>query len=51
MEQTDKNQAASGPDAPRPAGPVRARRAIAAARTRGTIPSDGGGTGRSDSND
>ncbi|MFE6461116.1 hypothetical protein ACFVP0_27125 [Streptomyces cinereoruber] len=51
MEQIDKNPALSGPDTPRPAGPVRARRAIATARTRGTTPSDGGGTGRSDSND
>ncbi|MGW8765925.1 hypothetical protein ACWGN5_25850 [Streptomyces sp. NPDC055815] len=34
-----------------PGGLVRARRAIAAARSRGVIPSDGGGTGRSDSND
>ncbi|WP_405593841.1 hypothetical protein OG741_37655 [Streptomyces sp. NBC_01410] len=32
-------------------GLVRARRAIAAARTRGATPSDGGGTGRSDGND
>ncbi|MET9365824.1 hypothetical protein ABZX93_33615 [Streptomyces sp. NPDC006632] len=33
------------------AGLLRGRRAIAAARTRGATPSDGGGTGRSDGND
>ncbi|MEU1495762.1 hypothetical protein ABZ456_36660 [Streptomyces sp. NPDC005776] len=32
-------------------GLVRARRAIQAARARGTTPSDGGGTGRSAGND
>lgn len=32
-------------------GLVRARRQIAAARTRGATPSDGGSTGRSDGND
>ncbi|MFI1436718.1 hypothetical protein [Streptomyces lydicus] len=32
-------------------GLVRARRQIQAARARGTTPSDGGGTGRSDGND
>ncbi|MEU9413302.1 hypothetical protein AB0E08_47490 [Streptomyces sp. NPDC048281] len=34
-----------------PAGLIRSRRAIVAARGRGTTPSDGGGTGRSDGND
>ncbi|MFI0212461.1 hypothetical protein ACH4OV_27840 [Streptomyces diastaticus] len=33
------------------AGLLRGRRAIAAARSRGATPSDGGGTGRSDGND
>lgn len=33
------------------AGLIRGRRAIAAARSRGATPSDGGGTGRSDGND
>ncbi|WP_435191249.1 hypothetical protein [Streptomyces sp. bgisy126] len=51
MDQIGENPATPGPDTPQPAGPVRARRAIATARTRGTTPSDGGGTGRSDSND
>lgn len=32
-------------------GLLRGRRAIAAARSRGATPSDGGGTGRSDGND
>ncbi|WP_411140076.1 hypothetical protein [Streptomyces sp. x-80] len=32
-------------------GLVKARRAISAARERGVTPSDGGGTGRTDSND
>lgn len=36
---------------PQPGGLVRARRAISLARSREEIPSDGGGTGRSDSND
>ncbi|HWU06113.1 MAG TPA: hypothetical protein VN520_06925 [Streptomyces sp.] len=32
-------------------GLVRAKRAIGSARERGVTPSDGGGTGRTDSND
>ncbi|MFF1959355.1 hypothetical protein ACFVWX_20515 [Streptomyces sp. NPDC058220] len=36
---------------PSSGGLIRARRAIAAARTRGATPSDGGSTGRSDGND
>jgi hypothetical protein len=42
------------PATPPPAtsgGLVRSRQAIAAARGRNTIPSDGGGTGKSDGND
>ncbi|MFD6548535.1 hypothetical protein [Streptomyces sp. NPDC058398] len=33
------------------AGLTRGRRAIVAARSRSAVPSDGGGTGRSDGND
>ncbi|WP_200840147.1 hypothetical protein [Streptomyces sp. SLBN-115] len=40
--------ATSGPS---PGGLVRSRRAIVAARGRNAIPSDGGGTGKSDGND
>ncbi|MFZ4179898.1 MULTISPECIES: hypothetical protein [Streptomyces] len=40
--------AASGPST---GGLVRSRRLIIAARRRNAIPSDGGGTGRSDGND
>lgn len=45
------------PDTPPPAtsgptgGLVRSRRSIVAARGRNAIPSDGGGTGKSDGND
>ncbi|MER7178549.1 hypothetical protein ABT404_03505 [Streptomyces hyaluromycini] len=40
--------ATSGPST---GGLVRSRRLIAAARSRNAIPSDGGGTGKSDGND
>ncbi|MEU4655035.1 hypothetical protein AB0G32_14045 [Streptomyces sp. NPDC023723] len=44
-------QPASGA-APAPSGGlVRSRKLITAARSRGTTPSDGGGTGKSDGND
>ncbi|MEV5143456.1 hypothetical protein AB0L14_03185 [Streptomyces sp. NPDC052727] len=36
---------------PEPAGLVKARRRIQAARERGVTPSDGGSTGRTDGND
>ncbi|MER5601673.1 hypothetical protein [Streptomyces sp. NPDC002265] len=39
------------PATPPTGGLVRSRRLIAAARSRNAIPSDGGGTGRSDGND
>ncbi|WP_225827091.1 hypothetical protein [Streptomyces naphthomycinicus] len=38
-------------EAPSTGGLVRSRRAIVAARGRNAIPSDGGGTGKSDGND
>ncbi|MGV9342946.1 hypothetical protein [Streptomyces sp. NPDC003688] len=43
--------ATSSPAAPPTGGLVRSRQRIAAARSRNAIPSDGGGTGRSDGND
>ncbi|WP_173457018.1 hypothetical protein [Streptomyces sp. NRRL S-31] len=39
------------PAVPSTGGRVRSRRPIVAARGRNAIPSDGGGTGKSDSND
>ncbi|MBA2811500.1 hypothetical protein E0500_030240 [Streptomyces sp. KM273126] len=45
---TTRPPATSGPST---GGLVRSRRSIVAARGRNTIPSDGGGTGKSDGND
>ncbi|MFE9437029.1 hypothetical protein [Streptomyces sp. NPDC006640] len=45
------NITTTGSAAGEPAGLLRGRRAITAARSRSAIPSDGGGTGKSDGND
>ncbi|MEC3995039.1 hypothetical protein VSR01_16460 [Actinacidiphila sp. DG2A-62] len=47
MTERIENASANGPDS----GLVVARRQIAAARTRGATPSDGGSTGKGDGND
>ncbi|MEU6098431.1 MULTISPECIES: hypothetical protein [unclassified Streptomyces] len=47
-----QNNTATAPTTgPTPAGLVKARRRIQAARERGVTPSDGGSTGRTDGND